>query len=82
MIVKIGIGKFKTGDLYGAERVFRDIIDTPSEHPDAYHNLGVVLVKTDRMEQSVPYFEKALSIDGESAVLDFICRCSYFLEKY
>ena len=65
--LKIGVGKFKNSDLYGAERVFREIIDTHAEHPDAYHNLGVILVKTDRMEQSVFYFEKALSIDGEKA---------------
>ena len=69
--LKIGVGKFKNSDIYGAERVFREIIDTHAEHPDAYHNLGVILVKTDRMEQSVFYFEKALSIDGEKRSTGF-----------
>ena len=50
----------KAGDSQAAERLYRSILDIDIAHPDANHNLGVLIVSTQDTKDALPYFKAAL----------------------
>jgi predicted Zn-dependent protease len=52
--------------LDDAERSYRSILDAQPEHPEANHNLGVLLLERQQFEASLPHFEAALAARPES----------------
>jgi len=50
----------KAGDSQAAERLYRSILDIDAAHPDANHNLGVLIVSTQDAKHALPYFKAAL----------------------
>ena len=50
----------KAGDSQAAERLYRSILEIDSAHPDANHNLGVLIVHTQDAKHALPYLKTAL----------------------
>ncbi len=50
----------KAGDSQAAERLYRSILEIDAAHPDANHNLGVLLVHTRDAKHALPYLKIAL----------------------
>jgi tetratricopeptide (TPR) repeat protein len=55
-----GVTAHKTGDLKRAESLYRAILQSHPEHPDANHNLGVLGVSLNQIEVALPLFKTAL----------------------
>lgn len=50
----------RAGDLQGAERIYRAILNAVPNHPDANHNLGVLAVQVRQPSVALPHFKAAL----------------------
>ena len=50
----------QSGQLQDAERLYRAILQTHPNHPDANHNLGVLAVQLNQPAGALPYFKTAL----------------------
>ena len=50
----------KAGELVDAERLYRAILSEQANHPDANHNLGVLLKQGDKAGIALPLFKTAL----------------------
>ena len=50
----------KAGKLQDAEVLYRAILQTQPQHPDANHNLGVIAVSLNKTEAALPLFKIAL----------------------
>jgi thioredoxin-like negative regulator of GroEL len=55
-----GVAAHKEGKLQEAERLYRVILQSQPEHPDANHNLGVLAVSVNKAEAALPLFKTAL----------------------
>ena len=56
-----GVAAHKEGKLQEAERLYRAILSSQPNHPDANHNLGVLAVSVNRVEAAFPLFKAALA---------------------
>jgi tetratricopeptide (TPR) repeat protein/2-polyprenyl-3-methyl-5-hydroxy-6-metoxy-1,4-benzoquinol methylase len=50
----------QAGDLQAAEQLYRAILQTQPNHPDANHNLGVLAVQVQLPAVALPHFKSAL----------------------
>lgn len=50
----------KDGKIQEAERLYASILQVRAMHPDANHNLGLIMVATGRIEAALPLFKTAL----------------------
>jgi tetratricopeptide (TPR) repeat protein len=50
----------KAGELENAEQLYRSILSEQANHPDANHNLGVLLKQDDKADIALPFFKTAL----------------------
>jgi protein O-GlcNAc transferase len=50
----------QAGNLAEAERIYRSILSQQPGHPDANHNLGVLVAATGHAATALPYFQTAL----------------------
>ena len=64
-----GVASHKVGKLQDAERLYRAILQSQPNHPDANHNLGVLAVAVGRTLEALPLFKKAL--DSNPSVHQF-----------
>ena len=55
-----GVAAHKEGKLQDAERLYRAILQSQPEHPDANHNLGVIAVSVNKADAALPLFKAAL----------------------
>ena len=55
-----GIEAHQAGNLQEADKYYTAILQVQPNHPDANHNMGVLAVRVGKVEQSLPFFEKAL----------------------
>ena len=55
-----GIAAHKEGKLQDAEHLYRAILQSQPEHPDANHNLGVLAVSLNKADLALPLFKTAL----------------------
>ena len=55
-----GVTAHKEGKLQDAERLYRAILKSQPQHPDANHNLGVLAVSVNKAEVALPLFKTAL----------------------
>ena len=55
-----GVAAHKEGKLQEAEKLYRAILQSQPQHPDANHNLGVLAVGVGKVEGAIPYFKAAL----------------------
>ncbi len=57
------IAHHQAGQLQDAERLYRAILQTQPNHPDANHNLGVLAVQVKQPIAGLPYFRAALEFN-------------------
>ena len=55
-----GIAAHKEGKLQDAEALYRAILNKQPNHPDANHNLGLLAVGLDKVQEALPFFKLAL----------------------
>ena len=60
-----GVAAHQAGNLQGAERLYRAILQAQPNHVDANHNLGVLAVSVGKPLEALPFFEKALEINPQ-----------------
>ena len=58
-----GIAAHQAGKLQDAEKLYRAILQSQPAHPDANHNLGVLALSSDRIEQALPFLKLALELN-------------------
>jgi tetratricopeptide (TPR) repeat protein len=56
----LGVAAHKEGNHQEAERLYRAILQSQPTHPDANHNLGVLVVSLNKSEAALPLFKTAL----------------------
>ena len=59
-ILQQGIAAHKEGELESAERLYRVVLQSQPTHSDANHNLGVIAVAVNKVEEALPLFKTAL----------------------
>ena len=55
-----GISAHRAGNLQEAERIYKAILQSQPNLPDANHNLGVLAVSVGKVEAAIPLFKKAV----------------------
>ena len=60
-----GVAAHKAGNLQEAEKLYRAILQSQPQHPDANHNLGVLAVGVGQVENSLSYFKAALASNAK-----------------
>ena len=58
-----GVRLKEEGDLIGAERCFRQIVDQHSDLPDPQHSFGVVLQLQGRVQEAIEHYRAAIELD-------------------
>ena len=58
-----GVASHKEGKLQDAERLYRAILQSQPNHPDANHNLGVLAVAVGKALEAIPRFKLALEVN-------------------
>ena len=59
-LLQQGIAAHKAGNLQEAERAYRAILQSRPQHPDANHNLGLIAVSANQIEEALSLFKIAL----------------------
>ena len=52
-----GVAAHREGKLEEAERLYRAVLQSQPEHPDANHNLGVLAVSINKTDAALPLFK-------------------------
>ena len=52
-----GIAAHKNGKLKEAKRLYRAVLKMQPTHPDANHNLGVLMVSVGKIEKALSFFK-------------------------
>ena len=55
-----GVAAHNEGKLQDAERLYRAILQSQPAHPDANHNLGLIVVSVNKADAALPLFKTAL----------------------
>ena len=60
-----GVTAHKGGKLQEAERLYRSIIQSQPLHPDANHNLGILLLSLNKADAALPLLKTALKANSK-----------------
>ena len=63
-ILSKGIAAHKDGKFNEAEKHYKAILQSDSAHPHANHNLGVLCVNVDKLDDALLFFDAALKSDS------------------
>ena len=58
-----GVTAHNIGNLQEAERVYQSILRSDPKHPDANHNLGLIAISMNHIEEALPLFKTALEVN-------------------
>ncbi len=62
-ILQQGIAAHNSGKLGEAERLYRDILQSQPNHPDANHNLGILMFSINNSEEALQLFKIAIEVN-------------------
>ena len=62
-----GVEAHKAGQVQEADRLYTAILKAPPKHPDANHNMGVLVVGVGKFQEALPFFETALEANLATA---------------
>lgn len=62
-----GIEAHKAGRLQEADRYYTAILKTNPKHPDANHNIGVLAVGVNKIQEALPFFKTAIAVNPSIA---------------
>ena len=60
-----GVAAHREGKLQDAERLYRAILKSQPNHPDANHNLGLLALAVDKPIEAIPLFKLALETNPQ-----------------
>ena len=60
-----GVAAHKEGKVQEAEKLYRAILSSQPQHPDANHNLGVLAVGFGKVAEALPFFKVALDANPQ-----------------
>ena len=60
-----GVAAHKEGKLQQAEQLYRSVLQFQPTHPDANHNLGLLAVAVNKVEEALPLFKTALGANPQ-----------------
>lgn len=55
----------KAGRVQEAEKLYRAILHAQPRHPDANHNIGILAIQMDKVDQALPFLKTALEVNAE-----------------
>ena len=58
-----GIEAHQAGEIQEADRFYTAILQSDPKHPDANHNLGLIAVSVNKVEEALPLFKAALEVN-------------------
>ena len=61
-----GVAFHKSGKLKEAEGVYRAILQAQPDHPDANHNLAVLLISSQKTSEALTFFKAALQSNSKT----------------
>ena len=64
-----GIEAHKAGNAQEADRYYTAILKANPKHPDANHNMGVLAVGINKVQEALPFFKTAL--DANSSIAQY-----------
>ena len=70
-ILQQGVTEHKEGKLEEAERLYRDILKTEPNHPDANHNLGVIMYVFGKLNKAEANFKKTIEFKSDYALAHY-----------
>lgn len=73
-LLEQAIARHKAGQLAAAEDAYRTVLKMEPAHAGANHNLGVILVQTERVGEGLAHLERALKSDAGNA--QFLLSCA------
>jgi tetratricopeptide (TPR) repeat protein len=62
-----GIEAHKAGQFQKADRLYTAILKAQPKHPDANHNMGVLAVGVNKVQEAIPFFKTALEANPSTA---------------
>ena len=62
-----GVEAHKAGQVQEADRLYTAILKAQPKHPDANHNMGVLAVGVDKVQEALPFFKAALEANPSTA---------------
>ena len=62
-----GAALFQRGDIEGARKKFREVIEADPNHAEALNNLGRILLSEGKPQEAVSYFARAVQADPAQA---------------
>ena len=71
----------KLGDFISAKNAYIKVIDLRNEYTDAYKSLCVVLLKLNQPSEAISFAARALVVDPEDYIYDFVIGTSYMKVK-
>jgi len=73
-VMQRGITAHNAGNLREAERAYREILRSQPNHPDAWHNLGLIAMSVYQLEDALSLFETAVNLhpNGEKYWVSYI----------
>ena len=58
-----GVAAHNSGNLQEAERAYQAILQSQPKHPDANHNLGLIVISVNQVEAALQLFKTALDVN-------------------
>jgi Flp pilus assembly protein TadD len=71
----LGMNYYLTGDLAEAEQAFRMALSLQPRSREAATHLGLIALRTKRLEAAREYFQKSVSLGGSDADLEYNLAC-------
>ena len=62
-----GVEAHEAGKVQEADRYYTAILKAQPKHPDANHNMGVLAVGVDKIQEALPFFKTALDANPNIA---------------
>lgn len=66
LTLQLAVDRHQAGAMPEAAQLYRAILQGESAHPQANHNLGILLLQTGEAEAALPHLEAALAAKPES----------------
>ena len=63
----------KAGQVQEADSLYTAILKAQPKHPDANHNMGVLAVGVDKVQEALPFFKNALKANPATAQFWLAC---------
>jgi len=71
----------RLGDFISSKNAYIKVINLRNEYIEAYKGLCVVLLKLNQTKEAIEYANKAMQIDNDDYIFDFIIGTAYIKQK-